>query len=103
LAQLGSFANDLRSLFIIAHGDEGAMTQVPGISPFDECDLANSFGLTQRYWFIFYEVSDSHREALFSGRFLNWAPSGLQCLESREDLMSNPRLCYSGTLLLHFE
>ena len=36
-----SFANHLRRLFIIAHGDEGAMPQVPGIRPFDECDLAD--------------------------------------------------------------
>ena len=35
------FANHLRRPFIIAHGDEGAMPQVPGIRPFDECDLAD--------------------------------------------------------------
>jgi hypothetical protein len=41
---------------------------------------------------MFSAVSDSpHREALFSGRFLKRAVGGLQCLESREDLDSNPR------------
>jgi hypothetical protein len=33
----------VRRLFIIAHGDEGAMPQVPGISPFEESDLADQF------------------------------------------------------------
>jgi hypothetical protein len=36
-----SFANHLCSLLVIAHGNEGAMTQVPGIGPFDEGDLAD--------------------------------------------------------------
>jgi hypothetical protein len=35
-----SFSNHLARLFIIAHGDERAMPQMPGFSPFDECDLA---------------------------------------------------------------
>jgi hypothetical protein len=39
-----SFSNHLARLFIIAHGDEGAMPQVPGITPFDEGDLANQLG-----------------------------------------------------------
>jgi hypothetical protein len=26
---------------VITHGDEGAMTQVPGVRPFDEGDLAD--------------------------------------------------------------
>ena len=38
-----SFANYLRRLFIIAHGDEGAMPQVPGIGLFDKRDLADQF------------------------------------------------------------
>jgi hypothetical protein len=38
-----------RRLFIIAHGDEGAMPQVPGIRPLDEATLETRFGLTQRH------------------------------------------------------
>ncbi len=38
-----SFANHLRSLLVVAHGEEGAMTQVPGIRPFEESDLADQF------------------------------------------------------------
>jgi hypothetical protein len=34
-----SFADYL--LFIIAHGNEGAMPHVPGISPFEECHLVD--------------------------------------------------------------
>ena len=44
-----SFANHLRRLFIIAHGDEGAMRQVPGVRPFDELDLADQFHSRARY------------------------------------------------------
>jgi hypothetical protein len=36
-----SFANHLSGLFIIAHSDEAAMPQVPGIRPFEKCDLAD--------------------------------------------------------------
>jgi hypothetical protein len=39
-----SFANHLRRLFILAHGDKSAMPQVPAIRPFDESDLADEFG-----------------------------------------------------------
>jgi hypothetical protein len=35
------FANNLRRPLVIAHGDEGAMPQMPGIGPFDVGDLAN--------------------------------------------------------------
>jgi hypothetical protein len=38
-----SFANRLSRLLVIVHGDERAMPQVPGISPFDECDVADQF------------------------------------------------------------
>ncbi len=33
----------IRRLFIIAHGDEDVMPQVSGISPFEECHLADQF------------------------------------------------------------
>jgi hypothetical protein len=36
-----SFATRFRRLFVISHGDEGAMAQVTGIRPFDEGDLAD--------------------------------------------------------------
>jgi hypothetical protein len=36
-----SFANHPRRLLVIAHGDKSAMTQVPSICPFEECDLAD--------------------------------------------------------------
>jgi hypothetical protein len=36
-----SFPNHLRRFLVIAHGNEGAMPQVPSIRPFDESDLAN--------------------------------------------------------------
>jgi hypothetical protein len=39
-SSLSSLANHLRSLLVIAHSDEGAMPQMPGIRPFDECDTA---------------------------------------------------------------
>jgi hypothetical protein len=39
-SSLSSLANHLRSLPVIAHGDEGAMTQVPGVRPFYKSDLA---------------------------------------------------------------
>ena len=35
------FANHFLRLFIIAHGDEGAMPQVPGIRPFEKRHLAD--------------------------------------------------------------
>ena len=48
--------------------------------------------MTQRHCFIFSAVSDSpHREALFSGRFLNGQCETLQRLESREDFVPNSR------------
>ena len=52
------------------------MTQVPGIRPLDESDLANQLWFDPWHCFIFSAVSDSpHRDALFSGRFLkgHWA------------------------------
>jgi hypothetical protein len=39
-SSLSSLANHLRSLLVLAHSDEGAMTQVPGVRPFYESDLA---------------------------------------------------------------
>ena len=36
-----TLANYFRSLLVIEHGDEGAMPQMPGICPFDKCDLAH--------------------------------------------------------------
>jgi hypothetical protein len=67
-----TFANHLSRPFIIAHRDEGAMSQVPGICPFDKRDLADQLRCNPAALAIFSAVSDSpHREALFSGRFLN--------------------------------
>ena len=40
-----SFADYLRRPFIIAHSDEGAMPQVPGVRAFDESDLADQLRL----------------------------------------------------------
>jgi hypothetical protein len=40
-----SFANHLRWLLIIAHGEEGAMSQMPGVRPFDKCHLADQLRL----------------------------------------------------------
>ena len=35
------FTNHRRRFLVVAQADEGAMTQVPGVRPFDECDSAN--------------------------------------------------------------
>jgi hypothetical protein len=47
-ATSSGFANHLGRLFIIAYGDEGAMPQVSGIRPFDECDLADQLRFRSR-------------------------------------------------------
>jgi hypothetical protein len=66
------FANHLRWLLVIAHADESAMPQVPASVHSTKTSWQTSFGLSQRHWCIFSGVNDSpHREALFSGRFLN--------------------------------
>ena len=52
------------------------MPQVAGVRPFNERDLADQLGLTYRHCSIFPAANDfPHREAFFSGRFLNghWA------------------------------
>jgi hypothetical protein len=60
-----------------------------------------SFGLTQRHCSIFSAVSDSpHREAPFSGRFLNGQRTTLS-LESREDFVSISR--HEAVLYLRHE
>ena len=61
-----------------------------------------SFGVTQLHSFIFSAVSDSpHREALFSGRFLNGQWATLSFLKSREDFVPNSR--YKAVLHLRDE
>jgi hypothetical protein len=70
------FANHFRRLLVIAHGNEGGMTQMPGICPLYESDLAYQLRFDPAALLHFLCGNDSpHREALFSGRFLNghWA------------------------------
>jgi hypothetical protein len=43
VANGASIPNYLRRLFVMAHSDEGAMTQVPSVRPFYESDLADQF------------------------------------------------------------
>jgi hypothetical protein len=43
-SSLSSLANHIRSLFVLAHRDEGGMPQVSRIGPFKECDLADQLG-----------------------------------------------------------
>jgi hypothetical protein len=87
-----SFANYLRRLLIVARGDEGAMPQVPGIRPFDECDLADQVRFDPAALTHFL---CSQRLAPPRGPFLRQIPEGtpgsLQCLKSREELIPNSR------------
>jgi hypothetical protein len=48
-----TLANYFRSLLVIAHGDEGAMSQMPGICPFDKCDLTDEFRFNPAAFFHF--------------------------------------------------
>ena len=64
---ISSFANHLRRLFIIAHGDEGAMPQMPSIGPFNKRDLADQFRCDPA---AFFHLFSSQRLAPPGGPFL---------------------------------
>jgi hypothetical protein len=48
-----SFADYLRRLSIIPHGDKGAMPQKLGVHPLYECDLANQLRFDPAAFFHF--------------------------------------------------
>jgi hypothetical protein len=66
------FADDRHRLFIFPHGDEGAMPQVSGISPFEECHLANQFRCDPvAFLHLFRSQRLAPPRGPFLGRFLN--------------------------------
>ena len=67
------------------------MPQVPGIRPFDKCDLADQLrGDPAALLHLFRSQRLAPSRGPFLGQVFKWAVGGSQCLESREDFDPNP-------------
>ena len=86
------FRDHLRRLFIIAHGDEGAMPQVPASVHSTNATWQTSFGVTHlSFLHLFRSQRLAPSRDPFLGQVFEWAADSSQLLESRKNFVPNPR------------